>query len=172
MSYQAITSAAQIYGDAHPGKSLTAVRLPFRRSRTSAALLASDPTGEALRYPFHELELGIVFQAEALAAAQFSRTPSRSAGSRYESRSRAALRSVDDGSKLPVVHATGSFPVRVSLDPERDRKRIRKARAAWAFAQGRTPWNPPAAKVPIVQAEEQQTAVTFERATGTDEPQQ
>ncbi len=26
------------------------------------------------------------------------------------------------------------------------------------------PWNPPAAKVPIVQAEEQQTAVTFERS--------
>ncbi len=75
MPYQAITTAVQNYGDAHQGKLPTADRPPPRRSRTSAAFLASDPTGEAPGYPFNELELGTAFQAEPLAAAEFSRTP-------------------------------------------------------------------------------------------------
>ncbi len=67
MSYQAITTAAQNYGNAHRGKRPAAERPLPRRSRTSAALLAADPTGEAPGYPFRELELGTVFLAGALA---------------------------------------------------------------------------------------------------------
>ncbi len=53
--------------------------------------------------------------------------------------------------------------------PEEIRKRIRDARAAEALAQATTPWNPPAAKAPTGQAEEEQTTVRFEPATGTVE---
>ncbi len=76
MFYQAITTAAENYGDAHRGNRPKADRPAHRKSRTSASLLASDPTGKAPGYPFNELEVGPVFQAETFAAAQFSRTPS------------------------------------------------------------------------------------------------
>ncbi len=98
LSYQAIATGAQNYWDADRGKRPTEDQPPPRRSRTSAALLAFDPTGEARGYPFSELELGTVFQAEALAVAQFSRTAS-------SLRIGAPLRSMDDGSNLPVVAA-------------------------------------------------------------------
>ncbi len=52
------------------------------------------------------------------------------------------------------------------------RKGIREARAAWAFARGTTPWNPPTTTASTDQAEEQQTAVRIEPATGADEAQQ
>ncbi len=130
MSYQAIKTAAQNYGDTYQGKRLKADRPPPWRSQTSSALLASDPTEEAPRCSFHELELGTVFQAEALAVAQFSRTPSRSAGNRYESRSRSlspfrgrrARISTVLARRVPLicVQAAGTFPVRAPLAPVRD----------------------------------------------------
>ncbi len=47
MSYQAVTTAAQNYTDAHRGKRPASDKLSPRTSRISASMLTSDPTGEA-----------------------------------------------------------------------------------------------------------------------------
>ncbi len=65
----------------------------------------------------------------------------------------------------------GHFQHECPWIPDEILKRIRESRAAWAFAQGRTPWNPPAAKAPTGQAEEEQTAVRLEPGTGPGEAQ-
>ncbi len=93
---QHVATAAQNYGDDARGRRPSGERPGPRRirdSRSAGAMLAiADPSGDAPGYPLRELELNNAFQAEALAVGQLSRTPSRSANSRYGSRSQSPFR--------------------------------------------------------------------------------
>ncbi len=93
MSYQAITAAAQ---NAARGRRPSEERPSAHRirgARSAGAMLAiADLSGDAPGYPLRELELDNVFQVEALAVGQLSRTPSRSANNRYGSRSPSPFR--------------------------------------------------------------------------------
>ncbi len=185
MSYQAITTAAQNYGDAARGRQTSGERSGTRRARdtrsTGALLAAADPSGDAPGYPLRELELGNVFRAEALAVGQLSRTPSRSANSRYDSRSSSPYRRERSQSPQASRDRYGEYlcfacrkPGHFLYDcpwlPENVRQMIREAHAAWARKQGRTVWEPRKPAIEAAEPSGKTAEVRFQEKATTAQP--